>query len=73
MKYYIGIELECVALNSELSNAHFGGWNYGHVYETTDGCFFLAIREEDLHLLTDEQISHVVDSVTQKPAKEIEI
>ena len=66
MRYYIGTEAECNALNSELSNTHFGGWNYGNVMETIDGDFYLMIREEDLHLLSDEQMMNVVDNVEPK-------
>ena len=72
MKYYVGTESECVALNIELSNEYFGGWNYGHAMETIDGDFYLIIRKEDLHLLSIEQMSHVVDIVVPKAIKETE-
>lgn len=66
MKYFIGTEDECIALNAFLSNTYFNGRNYSGVYEAADGSFYILVREEDLHLLSDEQMAHVFDNVNPK-------
>ena len=66
MKYFIGTESECISLNLFISNTYFNGWNYSAVYEAADGSFYILVREEDLHLLSDEQMAHVFDNVNPK-------
>lgn len=73
MKYFIGTESECIILNLFISNTYFNGRNYSGVYESADGSYYIAIRDEELCLLTVEQRSHVVDSVTSKQTEETEL
>ena len=66
MKYFIGTEAKYITINLFISNTYFNGWNYSGVYEAADGSFYILVREEDLHLFSDEQMAHVLDSVVPK-------
>ena len=66
MKYYLGTEAECIALNAFLSNTYFNGWNYSGIYEAADGTFYILIREDDLYFLSAAQMMNVVDNVDAK-------
>lgn len=66
MKYYVS-DLESVeSVKEYLGMSLCGSGFYSEIMETTENMFYIVIRKEDLHLLSDEQMAHVFDSVKPK-------